>query len=93
MIDSSPCDRAMRRFHNAMKDDPAFREANDGYAELTFPPLSAWGVLTDMVSHACLSGQHALVDTFIIPRERCGLPQLAPYHVIQEPAPAAARRS
>jgi hypothetical protein len=86
MIDGSPYDRAMRKFHNYMKDDPAFRQGKDGYAELVFPPFSAWAVLTDMVSHACLSGQHALVDTFIIPRERCRLAELTPYEVMQQPS-------
>jgi hypothetical protein len=90
MIDGSPYDRAMRRFHNYMKDDAAFRQGKDGYAELVFPPFSAWAVLTDMVSHACLSGQHALVDTFVIPLERCRLAELTPYRVMQQPSGASA---
>src|SRR5437899_1238541 len=30
VIDSSPYDRAMRRFHNWMKDTPSFQESPDG---------------------------------------------------------------
>src|SRR5262249_43534313 len=33
VLDSSPYDRAMRRFHNFMKDDPRFRDGKDGYQE------------------------------------------------------------
>jgi len=37
-------------------------------------------VLTDGVSHACIAGQHALVDTFLVPLRNCKLP--APYHLL-----------
>jgi hypothetical protein len=37
-------------------------------------------VLTDGVSHACVSGQHALADTFLIPLRNCRLP--APYDLL-----------
>jgi hypothetical protein len=37
-------------------------------------------VLTDGVSHACISGQHALVDTFLVPLRNCRRP--APYHLL-----------
>lgn len=68
-IDTSPYDRAMRRLHNFMKDTPAFQEDPVGHEELSFPPFSSWLVFTDAVSHACIRGQFAFVDTFIIPRE------------------------
>jgi len=83
MIDSSPYDRLMRRLHNFMKDDPGFRDGHDGYQQISFPPFSAWAVLTDGVSHACLSGQHALVDTFLIALESCHRPEQSPYQVLQ----------
>jgi hypothetical protein len=40
-------------------------------------------VLTDMVSHACLSGQHALVNTFLPRLEACRLPELAPINILR----------
>src|SRR5256885_5352149 len=40
---------------------------------LAFPPASTWLVFTDMVSHAVLSGQYALEQTFIVPRESLAL--------------------
>jgi hypothetical protein len=82
MIDTSPYDRLMRRFHNFMKDSPAFRESTEGLVELTFKPFSAWMVLTDTVSHACLSGQHALVDTFIVPAANCTELDQDPWHLL-----------
>lgn len=69
VIDTSPYDRRMRRFHNWMKDTPSFQ---DGPSQrFAFAPFSAWMVLTDGVSHACIEGQHALVDTFVVPLRNC----------------------
>lgn len=72
VLDSSPYDRRMRRFHNWMKDTPSFQAPP--HQRFSFAPFSAWMVLTDGVSHACVSGQHALVDTFLIPLANCRLP-------------------
>ncbi|HXX95282.1 MAG TPA: Kdo hydroxylase family protein [Planctomycetota bacterium] len=82
LLDSSPYDRLMRRFHNFMKDTPEFQNTPEGHREFSFPPFSAWMVFTDMVSHACISGQHALIDTFIVPLGNCSLPEFAPYHIL-----------
>lgn len=87
LIDTSPYDRLMRRFHNFMKDTPSFRDSTEGLRELRFPPFSAWMVLTDAVSHACLSGQHALVDTFLVPLANCRLREEAPFHILAAGAP------
>ncbi len=84
-LDSSPYDRAMRRFHNYMKDTPSFQSEPEGHREFRFKPMSAWTVFTDMVSHACIEGQHALVDTFVVRLGSCRLPELAPYHVLGRP--------
>ena len=83
VLDSSPYDRAMRRFHNYMKDSQEFRADRETYQEFRFPPFSAWMVLTDGVSHACLSGRFAFVDTFLIPLANCRLPELAPINVLR----------
>jgi hypothetical protein len=78
VVDSSPYDRRMRRFHNWMKDTASFQAPP--HERFSFPPFSAWMVLTDGVSHACVSGQHALVDTFLIPLGNCRLP--APFQLL-----------
>jgi hypothetical protein len=86
VIDSSPYDRAMRRIHNYMKENPAFRDTRDDYQEIHFPPLSAWMVFTDGISHSVLTGQHALVTTVIVPLANCRIRELAPYNVLAQSA-------
>jgi len=83
LVDSSPYDRTMRKFHNFMKDEPSFRDDTSSQEEIRFPPFSAWMVLTDMVSHASLSGQYALVNTFLLRLANCRLPHLAPYRILE----------
>lgn len=83
VLDSSPYDRAMRRFHNFMKDSPEFQRDPEGHQEFRFKPFSAWMVFTDVVSHACLSGQHAFVNTFLIRLQSCRLPELAPINILR----------
>jgi hypothetical protein len=73
----------MRRFHNFMKDTPEFQSASEGHREFAFKPFSAWMVFTDMVSHACTSGQFAFIDTFVIPLGNCRLPELAPINILK----------
>ena len=82
VLDTTPYDRAMRRLHNYMKDDTAFREDLRGYEQIRFPPNSAWMVFTDSVSHASVSGQFAFVTTIIIPRRNMKRPQFAPFNVL-----------
>jgi 3-deoxy-D-manno-octulosonic acid hydroxylase-like protein len=82
VIETSPYDRAMRRFHNWMKDAPSFRRSEEGLREISFAPFQAWMVLTDAVSHACIRGQHALVDTFLVPLANCRLPAETPYRIL-----------
>jgi hypothetical protein len=84
VLDSSPYDRVMRKFHNFMKDTPSFQEDSVGHEELRFPPYSAWMVFTDMVSHAAVSGQFCFVQTSIVQLSNCRMPALAPYNILRE---------
>jgi len=86
MLDSSPYDRVMRKFHNYMKDTPAFQQTDDSVQTFNFEPYCAWMVLTDMVSHASYSGQHALVYTGLIPLQNCRLQELAPFNILRAAA-------
>lgn len=86
VIDSSPYDRSMRRIHNFMKENPGFRDSRENYQEIHFPPLAAWMVFTDGISHSVLTGQHALVTTVLVPLENCRTPSLTPYHVLARSA-------
>jgi hypothetical protein len=73
----------MRRFHNYMKDTPAFQSTPEGHQEFRFKPFWAWMVFTDRVSHACLSGQHAFADTFVVRLGSCRLPEKAPINILK----------
>ena len=86
VLDSSPYDRCMRKFHNYMKDTPEFQEQDAFYQQIRFRPFSAWMVFTDMVSHASLSGQHAFVDTHLVPLANCRLAELAPINILKSAA-------
>ncbi|MFT7542432.1 MAG: hypothetical protein ACI9K5_003412 [Gammaproteobacteria bacterium] len=81
-VDTSPYDRAMKRMHDTLKDDEEFQADKARCSYLEFPPFSSWVCLTDMVSHACVSGQHALVNTWTVPKSVMRAPELAPYALI-----------
>jgi hypothetical protein len=82
VVDSSPYDRAMRRIHNYMKENPRFRDDPSGFKEIRFPPMSAWMVFTDGISHSVLRGRHAFVTTVLVPLRNCRQPELAPYRIL-----------
>jgi len=86
MLDSSPYDRVMRKFHNYMKDTPAFQQNTEMDQTFYFEPFATRIVLTDMVSHASLSGQHALVYTALVPLQDCRLQDLAPFNSLRAAA-------
>lgn len=90
VLDSSPYDRAMRRLHNYMKDDQAFKKDLSGYQEIRFPPNTAWTAFTDGVSHASLEGQFALVTTMIVRRARMRWPERAPFNTLLSRSAATA---
>ena len=83
MADRSPYDEFMHRLHNYLKQDAAFQEACPK-TRWEFPPKSSWIVFTDMVSHAVLSGQFALEQTYIVSRGSLLLPHKAPASILAE---------
>jgi hypothetical protein len=78
-----PYDEFMHRCHNAMKEDAAFQESTPKQ-RWEFPPNSAWMVCTDCVSHAVLSGQYALEQTFLIPPTALVAPQVSPLAMLEK---------
>jgi hypothetical protein len=78
-----PYDEFMYRCHNAMKEDATFQE-NTPKCRWEFPPDSAWMVFTDCVSHAVLSGQYALEQTFLIPQSALVKPECSPLAVLEK---------
>jgi hypothetical protein len=79
---SSPYDDFMHRFHNFLKHNTEFQQ-NCPKARWEFPPNSSWIAFTDMISHAVLSGQFALEQTYIVSRSALTLPQKAPVNVLE----------
>ncbi len=82
LADSSPYDRAMKRFHDVLKDDEEFQEDPPARLALEFPPFSSWIVMTDVVSHAVVSGRHALVNTYYVKRARERCPEISPWSLL-----------
>jgi hypothetical protein len=83
MTDRPPYDMFMLRFHHAMKEDRVFQEdcRKDRWE---FPAGSAWMVFTDSASHACLSGQYMMEQTFIVRRSSLVHPELAPIAILEQ---------
>jgi len=77
-----PYDQLMHRIHNAMKEDARFQETAPKH-RWEFPSNSSWMVFTDCVSHAVLSGQYALEQTFLIPRSALVDPQRSPVAILE----------
>jgi hypothetical protein len=80
--DRSPYDSFMLRFHDFLKENSEFQR-NCTKQRWEFPPGSSWICYTDMVSHAVLSGQYALEQTFLISRQAMVLPQKAPIRILE----------
>jgi len=78
-----PYDEFMHRCHNAMKEDAAFQQ-HTPKQRWEFSPNSAWMVFTDCVSHAVLSGQYALEQTFQIPQAALVEPQKSPLAILEK---------
>jgi hypothetical protein len=65
-----------------MKEDAAFQK-NCPKDRWEFPAGSAWIVFTDSASHACLSGQYMLEQTFVVRRRSLTCPELAPISILE----------
>ena len=73
----SPYDHYMLSLHDRMKLDDLYQRRVAKH-RFDFPAFSSWMVFTDQVSHAALSGQFALEQTFYLPVEAMANAQLAP---------------
>ena len=78
-----PYDDFMLRFHHFLKENAAFQR-DCPKQHWSFPPSSSWMVYTDMVSHAVLSGQYALEQTFLVSKDAMVTPKKAPISVLGE---------
>jgi len=83
VVDRPPYDRYMLKFHHAMKEDTNF-QTNCRKDRWEFPAGSSWIVFTDGASHACLSGQYMLEQTFIVRRSSLVCPEKAPIAILEK---------
>lgn len=79
---ASPYDCWMLDFHNFLKENSEFQQSSRK-DRWEFPPNSSWIVFTDMVSHAVLSGQYAMEQTYIISKDDLVCPEKAPINILR----------
>jgi hypothetical protein len=79
----SEYEHMMLRMHDAMKADQDY-QANAPSSQLRLPAGSTWIVYSDSVSHAALSGQFMLEQTFLLPIEGMRDPSRSPLCVLQD---------
>ena len=78
----SPYDQFMLQFHHFLKEESEF-QLHCEKQNWHFPPGSCWAVFTDQVSHAALSGQYALEQTFFVPIKSLLFPEKSPLRVLE----------
>ena len=76
-------DHYMLKIHDTMKGDRDYKSSVEK-EEVHFPPNSSWIVYTDQVSHAALSGQHVLEQTFYLPPEGLFNIETSPLRVLEK---------
>jgi hypothetical protein len=78
----SAYDHYMLHLHDQMKLDDYY-QAQVKKTRIDFAAQSTWIVFTDQVSHAALSGQYALEQTFYLPISAMANPDLSPFKQIE----------
>jgi hypothetical protein len=78
----SAYDALMLQLHDRMKEDTAYQQTAPQTA-FDFPPGSAWVVFTDAVSHAAMSGQYQLEQTFLLPVDAMIDEQQSPLRILE----------
>ena len=76
-------DHIMLQLHNKMKADLHY-QTTASQENFYFAPGASWVVQTDEVSHAAMSGQHLLEQTFYLPVNAMQNPALSPLRVLEK---------
>lgn len=76
-------DHYMLQLHDRMKADMDY-QARASQRGFEFPAGCAWMVYTDLASHAAMSGQFALEQTFHLPVSSMRYPQRSPLRRLEE---------
>ena len=75
-------DALMLQLHDRMKADDDFQSRSPQQA-IDFPAGTTWLAFTDQVSHAAMSGQYQLEQTFLLPVEAMREPERSPLRVLE----------
>jgi 3-deoxy-D-manno-oct-2-ulosonic acid (Kdo) hydroxylase len=78
----SEYDHLMLNLHDAMKADLDYQKAAP-QQEMPFPPGCVWVCFSDQTSHAVMSGQYMLEQTFFLPVDAMAQPDCAPLGILQ----------
>jgi hypothetical protein len=78
----SLADHYMLKLHDLMKFDAQYQR-NAPQQTISFRPGATWMVFTDQVSHAAMSGQHALEQTFTLSIDGMLRPEQAPLRILE----------
>lgn len=76
-------DHYMLQIHDRMKLNQDYQK-KVAKTRLELPAQSTWIVYTDVVSHAALSGQHVLEQTFYLPFQAMANENHAPQRILEE---------
>ncbi len=75
-------DHYMLGIHDRMKADEGY-QSQVPQVQLAIPPGTTWACYTDSVSHAAMSGQFALEQTFYLPVSAMNDPKRSPLRVLE----------
>lgn len=75
-------DHLMLNLHDAMKADMEYQRSCD-QETMPFPQGAVWICFSDQTSHAVMSGQHMLEQTFFLPVTAMAKPEWAPLGILQ----------
>ncbi len=76
-------DHIMLHMHDSMKKNLNYQQSV-AHVEVAFPAATSWIVYTDHVSHAALSGQHVLEQTFYLPVAAMHDPSRSPLRILEK---------
>jgi hypothetical protein len=79
----SAYDAFMLAFHDYLKSNAEFQSNCPKY-RLEFQPGAAWMAFTDVVPHSVESGQFAMEQTLIVPRDALASPGRAPISILEK---------
>jgi len=78
----TPYDALMLQLHDRMKADDEY-QVRCAQTAVDFPAGSTWIAFTDQVSHAAMSGQYQLEQTFLLPVDAMEDEQRSPLRVLE----------